>query len=59
MVLAALHAGVSAEDAKASFGWPIRSREIEVLPEPTGEELAIVREELEHAKQRFYLLPEG
>jgi glutaconate CoA-transferase subunit B len=57
MVLAALHAGVKAEDAKASFGWPIRSRQIEVLPEPTGDELAIVREELAHAKKRYYLLP--
>jgi glutaconate CoA-transferase subunit B len=59
MVLSALHAGVQPEDAKASFGWQIRSREIEVLPDPSDDELAIVREELEHAKQRFYLLPEG
>jgi glutaconate CoA-transferase subunit B len=59
MVLAALHAGVKAEDAKTSFGWPIRGREIEVLPDPSDDELNIVRQELEHAKKRFYLLPEG
>jgi glutaconate CoA-transferase subunit B len=59
MVLSALHAGVNAAEAKASFGWPIRSRDIEVLPDPTEDELKIVREELEHAKKRFYLLPES
>jgi glutaconate CoA-transferase, subunit B len=59
MVLAALHAGVKPDDAKASFGWAIRSRDIEVLPDPTDDELAIVREELEHARKRLYLLPEG
>jgi glutaconate CoA-transferase subunit B len=59
MVLASLHAGVKLEDAKSSFGWPVRTREIEVLPEPSADELKIVREELEHAKRRYYLLPEA
>jgi hypothetical protein len=58
-VLSALHAGVNAADAKASFGWAIRAGDIEVLPDPTEDELKIVREELGHAKRRFYLLPEG
>ena len=47
MVLAALHVGVKAEDAKGSFGWPIRSRDIEVLPDPTDDELNIVRQEVD------------
>lgn len=59
MVIAALHAGVSEADAKASFGWPIRAVNLEVLPEPTEFELGIVRQELEHAKKRYYLLPEA
>ena len=29
-----------------------------VLPEPTGAELGIIREELAHAKKRYYLMPE-
>lgn len=60
MYLAALHAGVTEAKAKESFGWPIRAGErLEVLPEPTQAELNIVRQELAHAKERFYLLPEG
>jgi glutaconate CoA-transferase subunit B len=59
MYLAALHAGVNASDARASFGWPIRAGDVEVLPEPTEDELNVVRQELDHAKQRYYLLPEG
>jgi len=59
MYLAALHAAVKLDDAKGSFGWPVRAGEVEALPEPTADELKIVREELEHAKRRYYLLPEA
>ena len=30
-----------------------------VLPQTTREELAVVREELQHARTRHYLLPEA
>jgi glutaconate CoA-transferase subunit B len=59
LYLASLHAGVKLEDAKAAFGWPVRGAEVEVLPEPSADELAIVRQELEHARRRYYLLPEA
>jgi glutaconate CoA-transferase subunit B len=59
MYIAALHAGITAEEAKTSFGWPIRVQEgHQVLPAPSADELEIVREELAHAKERYYLLPE-
>jgi len=60
MYVAALHAGISASQAKESFGWPVRVQDgFEVLPEPTADELKIVHEELAHAKERLYLLPEA
>lgn len=59
MYAAALHAGVTPEQVKASFGWPIRVQSgFTVLPEPTAAELAVIREELAHAKTRHYLLPQ-
>ncbi len=60
MYAAGLHAGVSAEEVQASFSWPINVRsDFSVLPAPTPVELTVIREELEHAKQRYYLMPEG
>jgi len=54
-----LHAGVTPEDVSASFSWPIRiGKNIEILPTPTKDQLVIVREELEYARQRLYTLPE-
>lgn len=60
MYAAELHAGVSADEVRATFGWPIKVHPAcTVLPEPTANELTVIREELAHAKQRYYLLPEG
>ena len=59
MYLAALHADISPEEAKASFGWPIKIKDgYEVLAAPTADELKVIREELAHARERYYLLPE-
>jgi glutaconate CoA-transferase subunit B len=59
MYAAALHEGVAPEDVRKTFLWPIRVRDdFAVLPGPTAEELKIIRSELAHAKERFYLLPE-
>ena len=60
MYAAELHAGVSADEVRATFGWPIKVQPgFKVLPEPTAHELTIIREELAHAKKRYYLMPEG
>jgi glutaconate CoA-transferase subunit B len=60
MYAAALHAGVTPDEARATFGWPIKVQSNhEVLPAPNENELKVIREELAHAKERFYLLPEG
>ena len=60
MYLAALHPDIAPDEAKAAFGWPIRVEDgYEVLAAPAADELKIVREELAHAKERYYLLPEG
>ena len=60
MVPTALHAGVTVQQVRDAFGWPIEVREgLPVLPQPTREELAVVREELQHARTRHYLLPEA
>lgn len=57
---AALHAGVTPEEIRATFTWPIRVQEdYEVLPVPTANELQVIRQELAHANERYYLLPEG
>lgn len=60
MYLAALHHGVTHSQAQGAFGWDIRlQQDPGVLPEPTEGELDIVRQELAHARERHYLLPEG
>jgi len=60
MFAASLHPGVAPDEVRASFGWPIRVREdADRLPEPTRDELAVVREALGLARERYYHLPEG
>lgn len=60
MYAASLHVGVTPDEVRAKFGWPIRVAEnFDVLPDPTDRELAVIREELEHARKRFYLMPES
>jgi len=60
MYAASLHPGVTLDEVRASFGWPIRVGEaVGLLPEPTRDELAAVREELRLARERAYLLPEA
>lgn len=59
MYAAALHPGVGADEVRASFGWPIRiANDCAVLREPTAQELTVTREELAHARERSYLLPQ-
>lgn len=59
MVAAALHAGVTPAEVQSIFVWPIKvAADYTALPEPTDAELAIIREELAHAKTRYYLMPE-
>jgi len=51
MILTALHPGVSAEQAAANTGWPLRCAEQPRVTEPpSAEELRILREELDPAK---------
>ena len=58
MVPAALHVGVTAQAVRDAFGWPIQVKaDLPVLPQPSTDELAIVRAELRHAQTRHYLLP--
>lgn len=43
--VASIHPGVTADDVRASTGWPIAvPSDVEVTPEPTVDELAIIRE---------------
>jgi glutaconate CoA-transferase subunit B len=59
MYAAELHSGVTPDEVRATFGWPIKVQSGHaVLPEPTADELMVIRQELAHAKQRFYLMPE-
>jgi glutaconate CoA-transferase subunit B len=59
MYAAALHPGVGADEVRASFGWPIKiANDCAVLREPTAQELTVTREELAHARERSYLLPQ-
>lgn len=60
MYAAELHAGVSPEEVRATFSWPIKVQPgYKILPEPTADELTVIRRELAHARERYYLLPEG
>jgi glutaconate CoA-transferase subunit B len=59
VAVAALHAGVSADEVRATFAWPITvPAEPERLPEPTAEELTATRTVLAEARDRAYRLPE-
>lgn len=59
MYAAALHSGVGPDEVRASFSWPIKVKAgYAVLPEPTEDELTVIRQELVHAKKRYYLLPQ-
>ena len=59
MYAVALHTGVTDDEVRATFGWPIRLDVAPVrLPEPNDAELAVIREELANAKSRSYILPE-
>jgi glutaconate CoA-transferase subunit B len=54
LVLTALHPGASVEKAKAQTGWPLKvATDLRITPEPTAEELRILRDELD--PQRIYL----
>jgi glutaconate CoA-transferase, subunit B len=58
MYAAALHPGVTPEEVQAAFGWPIKVQSgYDVLPGPTKDELAVIRQELDHARKRYYLMP--
>lgn len=60
MYAAALHSGVTPDEVRATFGWPIKVQsDYEVLAAPNADELKVIHEELAHAKSRCYLLPEG
>ena len=48
MVLAAVHPGVGVDDVRAATGWDLRvADDLQVTPDPTAEELALIREELD------------
>jgi glutaconate CoA-transferase subunit B len=51
LILAALHPGVTVEEVQANTGWPLKVAEsIRHTEPPTGEELRILREELDPDK---------
>ena len=59
MFAAQLHRGVTEREVATTFGWPIRlDVGTRILPEPTTAELAIVRQEIAHAKRRLYSMPQ-
>jgi glutaconate CoA-transferase, subunit B len=48
MELASLHPGISVDHARDNAGWPLRVRDdVRSTPEPTPEELSLIREELD------------
>jgi glutaconate CoA-transferase subunit B len=48
MVLAATHPGVAVEEVRAATGWELRvADDLQVTPDPTAEELRLIREELD------------
>ncbi|MEO7963276.1 MAG: CoA-transferase, partial [Gemmatimonadaceae bacterium] len=54
MELAALYPGVTVDDVKKGVGWPLVVRDtLDTVPEPTSQELAILREHLD--PQRLFL----
>ncbi|MGD9922311.1 MAG: CoA-transferase [Pseudorhodoplanes sp.] len=57
MYAAALHTGLSAKTVQSAFAWPIRAELATELPGPSVDDLRIVREEIENARKRLYVLP--
>lgn len=50
MILTSLHPGVALEEVKANTGWDLKvAPELRVTPEPTAEELHLLRQELDPA----------
>ena len=48
MVLAAVHPGVAVDDVRAATGWDLKvAADLEVTPDPSPEELRLIREELD------------
>jgi glutaconate CoA-transferase subunit B len=48
MRLAAIHPGVSLDDVRAATGWDLRvAPDLETTPDPSAEELRLIREELD------------
>jgi glutaconate CoA-transferase, subunit B len=48
MVLAATHPGVAVDEVRAATGWDLRvADDLQVTPDPTAEELRLIREELD------------
>jgi glutaconate CoA-transferase, subunit B len=48
MVLLAVHPGVTVDDARAATGWDLKvAADLQVTPDPTAEELRLIREELD------------
>lgn len=59
MYAAQLHPGVTAQEVRDAFGWPIRiALEGPELPEPGLHEIDVVREEIGHARARHYIMPD-
>jgi glutaconate CoA-transferase subunit B len=59
MYASALHADVTRENVAAAFGWPIRTApDCVQLPQPSHYQLAIIRQEIVHAQERLYSLPQ-
>jgi glutaconate CoA-transferase subunit B len=48
MVLEAVHPGVTVEEVRAATGWELRvASDLETTPDPSDEELRLIREELD------------
>jgi glutaconate CoA-transferase subunit B len=48
MELAAVHPGVEVDDVRAATGWELRvADDLQVTPDPSDEELRLIREELD------------
>jgi glutaconate CoA-transferase subunit B len=48
MVLLAVHPGVTVDDARAATGWDLKvAGDLQVTPDPTAEELELIRNELD------------
>ena len=48
VVLTSVHPGTTVDDVRAEVGWELKvADDVETTPEPTDEELRIIREELD------------